>query len=149
LVDAILEAQRRGIAESDPSADLSGKDAATKVRLMAGLLWGGDVSRISVQLEPIDLTASTRALAAAGKGLRLRAVASASLDRPMLVNVKLDSVAPQDPLHHIAGPEKAVVFACPDAGDITVQGGRSSPEGAALAVLKDVLNLVEAASPGF
>jgi homoserine dehydrogenase len=67
----------------------------------------------------------------------------------MLVNVKLDSVAPQDPLHHIAGPEKAVVFACPDAGDITVQGGRSSPQGAALAVLKDVLNLLEAASPGF
>lgn len=149
LDDAILEAQRRGIAESDPSADLTGKDAAAKVRLITGLLWGWDVSRIDVQLEPIDHAASTRALAAAGKGLRLRAVASASLDRPMVVSVKLESVATQDPLHHLVGPEKAAIFACPDAGDIAVQGGRSSPKGAALAMLKDVLNLVDAESPGF
>ncbi|AXJ09988.1 homoserine dehydrogenase [Arthrobacter sp. PM3] len=149
LADAILEAQRRGIAESDPSADLSGQDAATKVRLMTGLVWGWDVSRMKVQLDPIDHTASARALAAAGQGRRLRAVASASLDRPMLVSVRLESVAAQDPLRHIAGPEKAVVFVCPDAGDITVQGGRSSPQGAAVAMLKDVLNLVDAESPGF
>lgn len=149
LDDAILEAQRRGIAESDPSADLSGKDAATKVRLITGLLWGWDVSRVKVQLDPIDHATSALAVAAASQGRRLRAVASASLARPLLVSVQLESVAAQDPLHHIAGPEKAAVFVCPDAGDITVQGGRSSPQGAALAMLKDVLNLVEAESPGF
>lgn len=139
---AVLEAQRRGIAEADPSADLSGRDAGTKVRLIAGLLWGWDVSRIAVEGEPIDSSTPARALAAAGMGLRLRAVASASLSRPLVVTVQLEAVAPGDPLFHIAGPEKATVFSCPEAGDITVQGGRSSPKGAALAMLKDVLNLV-------
>lgn len=149
LESAVLEAQRRGIAEADPSADLSGKDAATKVRLIAGLLWNWDVSRIVVDVEPIGSSTAARALAAAGAGLRLRAVASASLERPMVVTVRLEAVAPADPLFSIAGPEKAMVFSCPEAGDITAQGGRSSPKGAALAMLKDVLNLGGSNRGGF
>lgn len=149
LESAVREAQRRGIAEADPSADLSGKDAATKVRLIAGLLWNWDVSRIAVETEPIDSSTSARALEASRQGLRLRAVASASLERPMVVTVRLEAVPPGDPLFAIAGPEKAMVFRCPDAGDVTVQGGRSSPKGAALAMLKDVLNLVGLNNSGF
>ena len=149
LEDAVLEAQRRGIAEADPSADLSGKDAATKVRLIAGLLWNWDVSAIAVETEPIEASTSAGALAAAQQGRRLRAVASASLSRPMVVTVQLEAVAPGDPLFSINGPEKAMVFSCPEAGDITVQGGRSSPKGAALAMLKDVLNLAGLSRPGF
>ncbi|MGJ3561436.1 homoserine dehydrogenase [Streptomyces sp. INA 01156] len=42
LDEAVREAQRRGIAEADPSSDLSGEDAATKVRLLAALAWGWD-----------------------------------------------------------------------------------------------------------
>ncbi|UTT69723.1 hypothetical protein NMQ03_00625 [Arthrobacter sp. DNA4] len=149
LESAVLEAQRRGIAEADPSADLSGKDAATKVRLIAGLLWNWDVSRIAVEAEPIGSSTAARALEASKRGLRLRAVASASLERPMVVTVRLEAVAPGDPLFSTAGPEKAMVFRCPDAGDITVQGGRSSPKGAALAMLKDVLDLGGLFSAGF
>lgn len=146
---AVLEAQRRGIAEADASADLSGKDAATKVRLIAGLLWDWDVARIAVEAEPIDRRVPALALAAARQGSRLRAVARASLDRPLVVTVRLEAVAPTDPLFHIAGPEKAMVFGCPEAGDITVQGGRSSPAGAALAMLKDLLNLAGLSTAGF
>ena len=149
LSAAVLAAQRRGIAEADPSADLSGSDAATKIRLIAGLLWGWDVSRIAVEAEPIDSLASPKAVAAAGQGLRLRAVAGASLDQPMVVRVQLQAVAPPDPLFSITGPEKGMVFSCPEAGDVTVQGGRSSPRGAALAMLKDVLNLAGLSRPGF
>lgn len=149
LSAAVLDAQRRGIAEADPSADLSGKDAATKVRLIAGLLWDWDVSRIAVETEPIDSTTPAKALAVAARRLRLRAVASASLDQPMAVRVRLEAAAPPDPLSSITGPEKAMVFRCPEAGDITVQGGRSSPLGAALAMLKDVSNLAGTKATGF
>ncbi|MDQ0771161.1 homoserine dehydrogenase [Pseudarthrobacter defluvii] len=149
LESAVVEAQRRGIAEAEPSADLSGSDAATKVRLIAGLLWNWDVSRIAVEAEPIGSSAAARALAAAEQGLRLRAVAGASLDRPMLVTVQLQEVAPPDPLFFITGPEKAMVFSCPEAGEITVQGGRSSPKGAALAMLKDVYGLAGLNNTGF
>ncbi|GGU70951.1 homoserine dehydrogenase [Streptomyces albospinus] len=149
LADAVGEAQRRGIAEADPSADLSGEDAATKVRLLAALLWGWDPADVRTQTEPVDRHTARAALSAAADGRRLRAVASARADRPLLVGVRLEETAPGDPLHALTGPEKAVVYGCPDAGDITVSGGRSSPLGAALAMVKDTLDVTTAGRCGF
>ncbi|MFJ3791316.1 homoserine dehydrogenase [Kitasatospora sp. NPDC090091] len=149
LEEAVGEAQRRGIAEADPSADLSGEDAATKVRLLAALLWGWEPSAVQVRTEPVDGRTGPAALAAAARGNRLRAVASANADEPLVVRVGLEETAPGDPLHALAGPEKAVVYGCPEAGDITVSGGRSSPVGAALAMLKDTLDVTTAGRFGF
>jgi homoserine dehydrogenase len=144
LDGALADARGRGIAEADPAADLSGADAATKVRLLTGLAWGWDVSAASVRLTPIDAATATAARAAAADGRRLRAVATARADRPGEVTVALTPTAPGDPLHAITGPDKAVVFDCGDAGEITVSGGRSSPRGAALAMLKDTLAIAAA-----
>ncbi|MYU20259.1 homoserine dehydrogenase, partial [Streptomyces sp. SID8361] len=52
LPDAVAEAQRRGIAEADPTADLSGADAAVKVRLLAALLWGWDATAVRTEAGP-------------------------------------------------------------------------------------------------
>ncbi|MGW5972159.1 homoserine dehydrogenase [Streptomyces sp. NPDC055186] len=148
LGEAVREAQRRGIAEADPSADLSGEDAATKVRLLAALAWGWDPASVQVRAEPVAEGASRAAPAAASRARRLRAVASASVDTPHLVRVRLEETEPGDPLHALVGPEKAVVFGCPDAGDVIVSGGRSSPLGAALALVKDTIE-VTALRTGF
>ncbi len=149
LAEAVGEAQRRGIAEADPSADLSGEDAATKVRLLAALLWGWEPSAVQVRAEAVDGNSASTALAAAGRGNKLRAVAVASVDEPLVVRVRLEETAPGDPFHALTGPEKAVVYGCPDAGDITLSGGRSSPVGAALAMLKDTLDVTTAGRFGF
>jgi homoserine dehydrogenase len=149
LHDAVGEAQRHGIAEADPTADLSGEDAATKLRLLAALLWGWDPPAVQVRTQPVDARIARAALSAASKGRRLRAVASAKADQPLLVSVRLEETAPGDPLYTIAGPEKAVVFGCPDAGDITLSGGRSSPLGAALAMVKDTIDVTTASRFGF
>jgi homoserine dehydrogenase len=44
LAEAIKEAQRLGFAEADPSEDLSGRDAARKLTLIARSAFGTDVS---------------------------------------------------------------------------------------------------------
>jgi homoserine dehydrogenase len=144
LDEALADARRRGIAEADPIADLSGADAAAKVRLLTGLAWDWDVTATAVRLTPIDAATATVARAAAADGHRLRAVATARADRPGEVTVDLAPTAPGDPLYTITGPGKAVVFDCGDAGEITVSGGRSSPRGAALAMLKDTLAVAAA-----
>ncbi|WP_044571837.1 homoserine dehydrogenase [Arthrobacter alpinus] len=149
LEDAVSEAQRLGIAEANTSADLSGSDAATKTSLIAGLLWGWDVSKISVGKGAIDENSVRRARTSASSSQRLRAVATASVDQPLIVTVRLEAVGSTDPLFHLSGPEKAMTFYCPEAGNITVQGGRSSPAGAGLALVKDVLNLLPARTSGF
>lgn len=148
LDEAIRAARLRGIAEADPSADLSGEDAATKVRLLAALAWGWDPSEVRVRAEPVDGATAGRARDAASRSRRLRAVAGASVDEPGVVRVRLEETEPGDPLHALTGPEKAVVYGCPDAGDVTVSGGRSSPVGAALALVKDTVE-VTAPRTGF
>ncbi|MZE75013.1 homoserine dehydrogenase, partial [Streptomyces sp. SID5789] len=116
-------------------------DSATKVRLLAALAWGWDPASVRVRAQPVDEGTAGAALSAASRSRRLRAVAVASLDRPLLVDVRLEETEPGDPLYALTGPEKAVVFGCPDAGDVTVSGGRSSPTGAALAMVKDTIDV--------
>lgn len=137
LPEAIAAAQRLGIAEADPTADLSGHDAATKIRLLTGLLWTADVPSMSVEVSPITEATAEEARAAAAQGHRLRHVAVA--DTPASVRVQLRAEPASSPLGSLEGPDKAVTFHCGEAGAITVQGGRSSPHGAALAMAKDTL----------
>ncbi|OPF84706.1 homoserine dehydrogenase [Streptomyces antioxidans] len=150
LPGAVAEAQRRGIAEADPAADLSGADAAVKVRLLAALLWGWDATAVRTEAGPgIDAGTAEAARTAAARGRRLRSVATATADEPLVVRVALEETGPGDPLYALRGPEKAAVYGCPDAGDITVSGGRSSPLGAALAMVKDTLDVTVPAGSGF
>ncbi|MGW1676172.1 homoserine dehydrogenase [Saccharopolyspora sp. NPDC002376] len=139
---AVAEAQRRGIAEADPTADLSGADAATKMRLIAGLLWGWDVTGVRVDAEPIDAPHAVEA------GHRLRQVASAHRDEPGLVRVAVRAEPFGSPLGALVGPEKAVRYDCGDAGSVTVSGGRSSPRGAARAMIKDTIGAALEATTG-
>ncbi|WP_416562018.1 hypothetical protein [Nocardia testacea] len=139
---ALALARDRGIAEADATADLSGADAATKLRLLSGLLWGWDVAACRVETEPITDGTATRAVAAHARGAVLRHIGSARADEPGRVVVALREFSRTAvPFGVLTGPEKAVQFRCGDAGDITVSGGRSSPLGAGLAMVKDTLAL--------
>ncbi len=137
LHEAIAAAQRLGIAEADPTADLSGQDAATKIRLLAGLLWAADVPSMQVSVSPIIEATAEEARAVAARGQRLRHVAVADTLESVRVETRAEPVT--SPLGGLDGPDKAVTFHCGEAGAITLRGGRSSPHGAALALAKDTL----------
>ncbi|MGW5382342.1 hypothetical protein [Nocardia sp. NPDC003963] len=142
---AALELARdRGIAEADATADLSGADAATKIRLLAGLLWEWDVGACRVETEPITADTAARAVGAHDRGAVLRQIGSARAADPGGVVVDLREIPRTAmPFGSLTGPEKAVQFRCGDAGDITISGGRSSPLGAALAMVKDTLAVAD------
>lgn len=149
LPEAISHAQARGIAEADPTNDLNGYDNASKLVLLANLVWSARASLSDVEREPIDGAAAVRAQAAERAGRRLRAVATADGAVGRL-SVGLVELQPDDPLFALRGPEKAVVYDCEPVGQILVAGGKSSPRGAAQAMLKDILGLgLEAGTAGF
>jgi homoserine dehydrogenase len=145
LEAAVARAQALGIAEADPSADLDGRDAAGKLVVLANLLWDQGARIGLVEREPIVAATAARARSARARGTALRAVASATPDHRTSLRVGLEEVGPEDPLHGLRGAEKAVVFDLGEAGRVVVSGGRSSPHGAALAMLKDVLGLLASA----
>jgi homoserine dehydrogenase len=140
LADAIAVAQSRGIAEADPTDDLDGSDAASKLVLLANLLWDLRASLDDVQREGIDDASAIRAVGAARDGRRLRSVAAANRETGRL-EVRLEELIQADPLYSLSGSEKAVAYDCGDVGEIIVSGGRSSMRGASQSILKDVLSL--------
>ncbi len=60
FADALAKARLAGFAEEDPSEDLSGADAAAKVRLIAAEAWGLDPRAVDVDVEPLDKEAVAR-----------------------------------------------------------------------------------------
>ena len=66
--EALAEAQRSGYAEADPSDDVSGRDAAAKMAILARLAFGTPVHLDDVRYEGIEplrgRTSSTRASSA-------------------------------------------------------------------------------------
>lgn len=139
LDTVVGEAVAAGIAEPDPTSDLGGHDAAAKLVILANLTWGLQAGIADVALDPITTATAGRARAAKRRGRALRQVATARMDGSM--SVRLEAVEPGDSLHRLPGAEKAAEFDCGPAGRVVISGGHSSPRGAALAMLKDVVNL--------
>jgi hypothetical protein len=64
--EALAEARLAGFAEENPAEDLSGADAAAKLRLIAAEAWGCDPAEVDVAAEPLDEAAVER-IAASGE----------------------------------------------------------------------------------
>ncbi len=138
---ALKEAQKLGIAETDPSYDVEGRDTANKTVLIANQVFGKSfgLSDITVQgitqVTPRDIDMATK------KGKVIKLIGTAELvDGQVKLSVAPKELDEKHPLALVNGSEKAVTYRTDTMGSITVIGGKSSPVGAAAAVLKDVIN---------
>lgn len=142
---ALLQAQSWGVAEADPHLDVEGFDTAAKLVLMSNAVWGTGMrlSDVAVRgitgLQPADLTR------AADHGGTLRLLGSLeNKNGSCRATVAPTVLPPEHPLAHVEGLEKGVTFWTDTMDRITVMGGRSDPNGAAAALLRDVINLASA-----
>jgi homoserine dehydrogenase len=148
-LDALQEAQARGMAETDPTLDVEGFDTANKLILLSNALLGtsygpNDVSRHGMANVTPPMVLNARR---AGKCLKLIGRAALSQGRVRL-SVALEELALDHPLAAVHGADMAVTYETDIMGWVTVMGGQSSPIGTAAAVLKDIINLSRAAGRG-
>jgi homoserine dehydrogenase len=73
---ALVEAQRRGFAEADPTQDISGADTASKLRILARAAFGEELSAAQVLRAGIDGIAAAEVAEASALGVATRLVAS-------------------------------------------------------------------------
>jgi homoserine dehydrogenase len=130
-LDALQEAQARGIAETDPTLDVEGFDTANKLLLLSNILLGtgygpNDVSRHGMAHITPQMVMDARR---AGKCLKLIGRAGLSHGRVRL-SVAPEELALDHPLASVHGAEKAVTYETDTKGRVTVMGGQSSPTGA-------------------
>lgn len=149
LALAVKQAQARGFAEADPTADVEGYDAAAKAAILASLAFHTRVSTDDVHREGVSgVTAEDVAWAAeTGHVLKLLAVCErvpdAGPDSPGGVVARVHpALVPVDhPLAGVRGAFNAVFVEAEAAGQLMFYGQGAGGVPTASAVLGDVMTI--------
>jgi homoserine dehydrogenase len=138
---ALKEAQDLGIAETDPSYDVEGKDTANKTVLIANRVFGKMFGLADITVKGITDVTPEDIKDAEKDGKVIKLIGSARMvDDDVKLSVAPTLIDEKHPLAAVSGSEKAITYMTDTMGSITVSGGKSSPVGAAAAVLKDLIN---------
>jgi homoserine dehydrogenase len=133
--DALAAAQRLGLAERDPSADVDGYDAVAKAMVLSALVFGRQLRVEDVSRTGISSVTEDAVSRAVTQGRRIREVTT--VDGSARVEpVALDA---GDPLWGIDGTDNAVVCRADPLGQVTIVGPGAGPELAGQGVLSDLI----------
>jgi homoserine dehydrogenase len=139
--DALAEAQRLGYAEADPSDDVSGKDAAAKMAILARLAFDTPVSLSQVPYEGIEHITADDLEYARDLGLGLKLIGTAErVDGRLSVRVHPAFLYAGHPLAAVHGPYNAVTVESAAITEITMSGPGAGGSQTASAVLGDVIS---------
>jgi homoserine dehydrogenase len=138
---ALKQAQELGYAEADPTDDVTGRDAAAKMAILARLAFDTPVRLDQVRYEGIEhLTADDIAYAEQlGLGLKLIGTAE-RVDGGLSVRVHPAFLYGGHPLASVHGPFNAVTVESDAITEITMSGPGAGGPQTASAVLGDVIS---------
>jgi homoserine dehydrogenase len=139
--DALAEAQALGYAEADPTDDVTGKDAAAKMAILARLAFDTPVSLAEIPYEGIEHLTADDLEYARELGLGLKLIGTAErVDGGLSVRVHPAFLYGAHPLASINGPFNAVTIESPAITEITLSGPGAGGPQTASAVLGDVVS---------
>lgn len=144
FAEALAEAQRLGYAESDPTADVEGLDAAAKAAILASISFGVNVTAADVfcegvsALQPEDLAFAGRS----GQVVKLLAVAerAGAGGDEVAVRVHPALLPASHPLAGVRDSYNAVFVEGQAVGQLMFYGRGAGGEPTASAVLGDVID---------
>ncbi|MEA2008465.1 MAG: homoserine dehydrogenase, partial [Chloroflexota bacterium] len=143
LEDAIAYAQSVGIAESDPSGDVDGWDAAVKVAALVTVVMGvpllpGEVNRTGIRGVSMEDVAE-----ASAKNKRWKLVCEAQRDGDSVrAKVSPQLVGTDSPLYNVMGTSAILQIESDVLGKLSVVEEDPSPATTAYGLLADFLNAV-------
>lgn len=141
--EAVREAQKIGVAETDPSGDLEGWDAAVKVAALVAVLMEIDLGIDAVDRKGIEDLA-LEDIQAAEQGQRWKLVCSAAHDGTAVrAKVAPELIGVEDPLYNVMGTTSAVTFESDVLGALTLMENDPGPHTTAYGLMADVLNAVQ------
>jgi homoserine dehydrogenase len=139
---ALAEAQSRGYAEADPTADVDGHDAAAKIAILASIAFN---SRVTVDQVPVEgiraiTPADIRYAAEMGYVIKLMAIARRA-DGGIDVRVHPTMIASKHPLAKVGGVYNAIYVTGDAVGETMFFGEGAGSLPAASAVVGDVIEV--------
>ena len=141
--EALSEARRLGYAESDPSADVDGHDAAAKLAILASLAFNARVAASDVHREGIGSVGRDDIVAAHDLGYEIKLIAVAEVDHDGAVSARVHpSMLPRThPLASVRDVFNAVFVEGEQVGELMFlgRGAGGGPTGSA--VVGDVVEV--------
>jgi homoserine dehydrogenase len=148
--EALAEAQRLGFAEADPSEDVSGKDAAAKMAILATVAFGSRVTLDDVDYEGLERVSDADVAAAHEMEMVVRLIGAATLvDGQVDVRVRPALVDHAHPLAAVEGAFNAVMLQGDAIREITLEGPGAGGLETASAVVADMVTIVGTTGTGF
>lgn len=146
---ALKEAQDKGFAEADPTADVDGHDAAAKIAILASIAFNSRVTIDQVSTEGIRSLAPSDIEYAQeiGYAVKLLAIAHRS-DEGIDVRVHPTMIPKTHPLASVSGVYNAIYVIGDSVGETMFFGEGAGASAAASAVMGDVIEAARAIQSG-
>jgi homoserine dehydrogenase len=140
--DALAEAQARGYAETDPTLDVDGSDAAHKLAILAHIAFGITVPVEAVDRKGIAGLADTDIRYARELGYTIKLLAEAWLDgKDLALHVSPVLLRHETPLAQIRGAYNAIHVVGDAVADTLYYGQGAGQMPTASAVVADIIDL--------
>ncbi len=139
---ALSEAQQKGYAEADPSADIEGHDTCRKIAILSSLIFGKNVdyTRISTEgintIEPEDVEYAQ----ALDCSIKLIGMARIGEDK-VFARVSPMLISNDNPLAGVSDVYNAVMLTGDSVGDVMLYGSGAGKLPTASAVVSDIIDI--------
>jgi homoserine dehydrogenase len=148
MEQALAQAQQMGIAETNPKLDIQGYDTAFKLLVAVNSIMNADLKISDVKVSGIEHVTQEMIQQARGKGCLLKLIGrAAKADGQVEMKVGLEEVNSEHPFYSVNGIWKAVLFNTELLGEVVLSGGKSNPQLAAGAMVRDIVNLIQDTQP--
>lgn len=145
FADALAEAQRLGIAESDPTLDTHGWDTACKIAILCNAAFGTSIDVQQMSRQGIDRVTLQDVQRWRSESVFPRLVGRITeAAGSYQASVDLELFRMDHPFASAHGRTKAVHIVTDLMGELTLVGGGSSPYGTAATALKDFEHVLAA-----
>ena len=138
--DVLKDAQAKGFAEADPTADVEGIDAANKLSIMMALAFGHYVHPDDIPTEGISKITKADIDKATADGCKIKLIASAkNEDGKLSYSVKPVALPTDHPLASVSNEFNAVFVKGNAVGELMFYGKGAGPLPTGSAVMGDIL----------
>ncbi len=139
--DALADAQRRGLAEADPSADVDAHDPAAKLAILAMLAFRRRIDPSQIERVGIRDVGPDQIENGRRRGLVIKLIAAATTQNGASIEADVrPRLVPIDaPMARVHGAMNAIAVDAEYAGSLLFQGPGAGPDAAASAVLADLI----------
>lgn len=142
--DVLKDAQEKGFAEADPTADVEGLDAANKLSILIALLFDKYVAPSDIPTTGISKITADDIKAAASEGCKIKLIAHAYLeDGQVKASVAPEKLPLSHPLSGVSNEFNAVYITGDMVGELMFYGRGAGALPTGSAVVGDIIEIAK------